>query len=127
MSFYSVWFFDTHFVFKLNIMNSGTSYLQFSGYAPSDKEQKVLHDFFGEPSCKRDFWHKFFDLYALPIISTLIALILLAFFFSEQVTAEIPSIGYRVFAFGILFFILVFLADRIVTNWRQDNKICRYT
>lgn len=97
------------------------------GYCPTDKERKTLTDFFGEPSCKTDFWYKIFDLYSIPILTTLVALILLAFSFNENIINEIPSQGYRLFAFSLLFFILVYLIDRIVTNWRKDNKICRYT
>ncbi len=65
--------------------------------------------------------HRVVDWLVLPFFAFVFFLILASPDLDRILSKHIPQVGYRWLAKGLLFFIIIYLLDRAITQWRIDT------
>ena len=96
-----------------------------SANTPLTEEQlNLLKIALGEKKCNQSNLDKSINYLALAIILTLIFILLLLPGIDNILACLIPDFCQRFLFKVLLFFLLVYLFDRIITEWRNDQVFC---
>ncbi len=76
------------------------------------------------PTCNDDFLVKLISFYGIPLIVTLVFIVIYYTRHQLMISDGIKSPSYRLFLFIIIIFSTTFLADRLMTIYRKDTKVC---
>lgn len=99
---------------------------QVSGMQVTQDEQNLLRQILGQTTCTNSIIARSVELFSLAIMATL------AFIFLQLPPVErwlakyIPNFEYRLAAKAILFFVIVYLFDRLVVFIRDEIDICDF-
>jgi hypothetical protein len=97
-----------------------------SGTAASFSEQAAFHELFGETTCTSSVIARSVEFFSLAFMATLIFIILQLPPVEAYFVTYIPDYEYRFVAKSLLFFVLIYIIDRIAIFIRDEINICRF-
>lgn len=95
-----------------------------SGKPISSTQSKLLDFAFGETDCVDGAFIRFTNALAIPVIATIFFILLSIRALDDLMAQIIPDFTYRLVVKSIIFFLLIWLLDTLIDNWRKDVQLC---
>jgi hypothetical protein len=97
-----------------------------SGTSPSVGEQQGFEDALGTTTCTNSVIARSVEFFALALAATVVYVILQLPSVDAWFTRYIPDFEYRLATKALLFFVIVYLLDRLVIRIRNEIELCDF-
>jgi hypothetical protein len=98
-----------------------------SGSSPTSSEKIGFQEALGEKTCTNNIIARSVELFVLSVVATLLFLFFQLSGVESWFKRHIPDNNYRLVAKALLFFVLIYILDRIVVRIRDEIDICDFT
>ena len=98
-----------------------------SGSSPTSSEKIGFQEALGETTCTNNIIARSVELFALAVMATLLFLFFQLSGVELWLKRHIPDNNHRFVAKALLFFVIIYILDRIVVWIRDEIDICDFT
>lgn len=102
-----------------------TKSYQPSGQSQSKAKMDLLHFAFGQTDCVDSGFVRVVDFLAVALLATLLFVLLSIKPVDDLFATILPNYSGRLVFKTLIFFLLILLLDRLITNWRDDINVCK--